>query len=517
MISILSKHLRISPLVALVSVGSVFALHACSGGGSGGSSGSGATTTTGTSTTGGGSGGTEGGSGGAGGSGGTQGGSGGSGGVSSTGGSQSTGGTATTAGGSGGDPGTAGAAGEGGMPAATEGEACLACADEGDCSTALADCEAVPACATWADCVATCDDDACVAACDESATGVGHLTAPLYSCLGDRCEDACEAIELGQHTCENSLAPVEVAPETLAETGLYVLGGTGEYELAPYMRSFTPKYELWADGAVKERFIYIPECARIGSADMDNWDFPVGTRIFKAFSREPSGGGDRIAVETRMMHRFGEGADDWLMVTYQWDATDEDSIQDPELALLVDAAGVVDANGTNHNIPSQDACLNCHGKLPATVLGFSAIQLSHDDAGETLAALSSSGRLTEAADVAGYPVPGSVTAAAALGTLHANCGHCHNEYFLGSTLHMQLLVGQTTVDTTSTYLTAVGIPADNGAYTGLDRIEPGNFEDSVIYRRMDVLEMPPGNAANELPNTSGLEALEAWISSLPPE
>lgn len=510
MISILPKHLRLSPLVALLGLGSAVTLHACSDGGGSGSSNDGGGGTT--STTGGGSGGTQGG--GTGGSG--AGGSGGAGGASSTSGSQSTGGSATT-GGSGGEAGAAGGAGEGGMPAATEGEACLACADAGACSAALADCEAVPACASWAACVAACDDDACVAACDAGAAGVSYLTAPIYDCLADECADSCEAIELAEHTCENSLAPVDVAPETLAETGLYVLGGTGEYELAAYMRSFAPKYELWADGAVKERFIYIPECERIHSADMDNWDFPVGTRIFKAFSREPTGGGDRIVVETRMMHRFGAGEDDWLMVTYQWDATDEDSIRDPELALLVDAAGVADANGTNHNIPSQDACLNCHGKLPATVLGFSAVQLSHDGSGETLATLSSAGRLTVPAGAAGFPVPGSVTAATALGTLHANCGHCHNQFFLGTSLHMQLLVGQTSVDTTSTYLTAVGIPADNGAYTGLDRIEPGNFGDSVIYQRMNVLEMPPGNAAHELPNTSGLEALEAWITSLPPE
>lgn len=39
-----------------------------------------------------------------------------------------------------------------------------------------------------------------------------------------------------------------------------------------------------------------------------------------------------------------------------------------------------------------------------------------------------------------------------------------------------LLVDQTSVEATSTYDTAVGIPVDNTDHYGLDRIEPGEAE-----------------------------------------
>jgi len=62
------------------------------------------------------------------------------------------------------------------------------------------------------------------------------------------------------------------------------------------------------------------------------------------------------------------------------------------------------------------------------VLGFSAIQLAHGaQPGEiALGALQEEGWLNE--PLAALPsVPGTETERAALGYLHANCGHCHNQ------------------------------------------------------------------------------------------
>lgn len=39
----------------------------------------------------------------------------------------------------------------------------------------------------------------------------------------------------------------------------------------------------------------------------------------------------------------------------------------------------------------------------------------------------------------------------------------------------------------------------------------------MIWQRMSKLEMPPANAANGIPNSAGLDALEAWIGDLPVE
>ena len=47
---------------------------------------------------------------------------------------------------------------------------------------------------------------------------------------------------------------------------------------------FVPKYTLWTDGAVKTRWISLPDCvdlepAQIDSADMDGWLMPIGTKL----------------------------------------------------------------------------------------------------------------------------------------------------------------------------------------------------------------------------------------------
>ncbi len=508
-----SAHLRQATRLAIASALLGALLYACSGDDSGASGSDGSAGSAGS----GGSGGSgdpmgRGGSAGEGASGGTAnevGGSGGSGGGGSG---------AGASGGSAGERGEAGAAGQAGMEQMPDpaGATCLACAEEDDCFEALSECEGESDCRDWADCVSACEDDACSASCDSEFAAARHLFAPLYACLADACSSVCEPLDPGSYDCEDTLAPSETAPANLAETGLYVDDGQGGFEIAPYMRGYEPKFELWSDGAKKQRYIYIPECQRIASDDMDNWDFPVGTRVFKTFSSEPTEGGDPIQVETRMLHRFGPDPDDWLMVTYQWDATSEETLHNPELALLVPSEGVVDANGTHHDIPSTAACENCHAKLSSKVLGFSAIQLSHDGGGETMKSLSDEERLTVPA-AQGFPVPGTAEEQAALGMLHANCGQCHNHTFnvYSPPLKMKLLVDQTTVEETDVFTTAVGVAAQNAAYLGQKRIEPGSSSTSVLWQRPNKLEMPPGNAANELPNDAGLEALAAWIDAMP--
>jgi hypothetical protein len=96
---------------------------------------------------------------------------------------------------------------------------------------------------------------------------------------------------------------------------------------------------------------------------MDHWSFPIGTRLWKQFTR------DDVRVETRMLWRFGAGVGDWVMATYQWPLPVGNEPPDPELATLV-STGVMNANGTLHDIPATGACTNCHGKLSERVLGF---------------------------------------------------------------------------------------------------------------------------------------------------
>src|SRR5690606_1928881 len=150
---------------------------------------------------------------------------------------------------------------------------------------------------------------------------------------------------------------------------------------------------------------------------MDDWSFPVGTRLWKSFRR------DGILIETRLVQRTGTGPHDWLMVAYGWREDQRDAEQVP--------LGLINAKGTPHDVPDLAGCRACHGAgekegggRPSRALGFSAVQLAHDGPGLTLEGPAAAGKLSHPPGAIGGP--GDPVAQAALGSLHANCGHCHN-------------------------------------------------------------------------------------------
>lgn len=322
----------------------------------------------------------------------------------------------------------------------------------------------------------------------------------------------------GDASCDASdsepLPPTSVAPRTLAETGLF--STDAPLTLAAHVRHYVPKYPLWSDGADKDRYIYIPKCSTIDTSDMDHWKFPVGTRLWKTFSVASK------RIETRLLHRYGAAPSDWLFAAYQWNASTPD---DPAAAISV-PDGAMNANGTNHDIPSETQCQNCHGKLRERVLGFGAFQLSHAGSGDdlTIQAISDMGWLTVPAPQ-GFQVPGTPVQQAALGYLHGNCGGCHNSSAQvppSNPLLLRLLVGQTDYSQTDTVTTSVGIetfgePAASGAW----RIAPMNPAGSSVLTRMQgrgsELQMPPlETTSTELPDTTGGVAdVAAWVASLP--
>jgi hypothetical protein len=420
--------------------------------------------------------------------------------------------------------GEAGEGGEGGVPP-SGGEVCTTCAATA-CSDELTRCEASPHCSAWLACVNACDSAACAENCDEDAESAIRLTTRVYQCLcGADCANECGTFDVCDKSCIEGAGPpsssggIGTAPALLTDTGLFVQEtSTDPWTLAPYVQSFQPEYALWSDGAEKARHIYLPGCATIDTSDMDHWSFPVGTRLWKQFTR------DDVRVETRMLWRFGAGVGDWVMATYQWPLPVGSEPPDPELATLVDVAGVMNANGTQHDIPGTGACTNCHGKLSERVLGFSAIQLSHALGGVTFTELADRGILSYVPVRTGYDPPGDATAKSALGYLHSNCGNCHNDtgQATGPTqMHLRLLVGEQTVASTGAWTTARNVPTFNGQFA-MDRIEPTQPGQSSVLVRMarnpsigELLPMPP--IGRELPDTNGgIAAVTAWVNSLTP-
>jgi hypothetical protein len=297
--------------------------------------------------------------------------------------------------------------------------------------------------------------------------------------------------------------------ELLSQTGLF--SDPAALAMAKDAIEFEPTHRLWSDAATKHRWVRLPAGAQIDTTDMDHWVFPIGTQLWKEFSL------DGVKLETRLVERYGEGPEDYWMGAFVWNAAQTEA----ELAPL----GALDIGGTPHDAPSQEQCEACHRGEVGRVLGLSALQLSRSlDAagvGPTLADLALHGLLTAPpAGAVRFAAPGDPTTAAALGYLHANCGHCHNPNgtsWPDTQMVLRLDTAEHDVESSAVYQSLVGKPLQywrGGAIT--ERVVPGHPEASAIVGRMSVRgtddQMPP--LATEVIDGTGLEAVRAWIAGL---
>jgi hypothetical protein len=291
-------------------------------------------------------------------------------------------------------------------------------------------------------------------------------------------------------------------------------------KLAAGVSGYRPEFELWSDGASKERFVYLPPDTQIDTSNADRWDFPQGTRFYKTFSVD----GQR--VETRVLEKTAQAPsiDSWTFTTYGWQA-------DQRNVVVADAAGAKNWLGTGHDIPALAQCKSCH-TMPGldAINGFGAIQLNHSDpSGISLRTLLDDMRLINRAGstpnvtLENAQILGDETTQAALGYLHANCGGCHG----GPTPRLGLKLWSTVltepVSDPGIISTAVcqcltkwtgrtNTSAD--AYT--QRVAPGHAAISGIIGRMSVRgmgeQMPP--LGTSVVDHEGVEAVSAWIASL---
>jgi hypothetical protein len=311
-------------------------------------------------------------------------------------------------------------------------------------------------------------------------------------------------------------------PQTLQETGLYATAEA--LEVNPRHVAFSPQYPLWTDGAAKRRWISLPPGSAIDGSDPDAWIFPVGTRLWKEFSFN----GQRI--ETRYLERLADGQ--WLYAAYAWSA-------DGREARLVSERGRPGAyqlaGGRTHDIPGVNDCKACHQGSPSRVLGFSALQLSPArDPGavhaETQpAAALDFDRLIEKGLLVGVPnapqgrapqiVAASATERAALGYLHGNCGHCHNDR--GSLQNIGLFLSATAAAAAqpaiaSTVGQPIRKPAPGQSPDAALRIKPGDPDRSGLVQRIDsrysALQMPP--LGTELVDKEAVALIRRWVLEL---
>ena len=326
----------------------------------------------------------------------------------------------------------------------------------------------------------------------ERVRGLGiALLSAVAGCLAANCQPfrKCEPVD------ETVVAKL---PERLSLTGLY-LSETPE-SFATDVRSYHPRFELWSDGASKRRWIRLPPETRIDTSDMDAWQFPVGTKLWKEFTR------DGIRVETRLLQRL---PDRWVGVAYIWQKDGTDAIAAPY--------GAIDALGTLHNVPASNECDACHGGRSSYVLGFSAVQLAQPTEPGSL----NLDELVRLELISHIPtdtpqVPGNETEQAALGYLHANCSHCHNAsrpsrggsrcFDPENDIDFLLRTDDgPTVSETSTYRTAMHVCIEPGQPSRSKMID-------LVGRRGRFNPMPP--LASEVVDATAVALIHRWIEAM---
>lgn len=278
-------------------------------------------------------------------------------------------------------------------------------------------------------------------------------------------------------------------PALLSDTGLYadIAAGT----VAAGVREYKPLAELWSDGAVKRRWLQLPAGAVIDTTNMDDWIFPVGTRVWKEFAR------DGVRVETRLIWK--RGPSDWPMVAYLWNPEQSEAYAAPD--------GLNDAGGTLHDVPDAGKCARCHDGRTDRLLGATALQLSRPGPLLTMDTLIAENLLSRP-PAAPLVLPGDAHTQAALAYLHANCGHCHNPNAPDSDRYISVHFWQEVaslgrLQDTVTYRSLV---ADKGSALWID---------AVIERMADrggKQQMPP--FATEDVDVAGMTQVSALMNQL---
>ena len=293
-------------------------------------------------------------------------------------------------------------------------------------------------------------------------------------------------------------------PGELSATGLYA--DFASRTLAAGIVAYEPRWPLWSDGLEKKRWLLLPSGQSIDTSSTDDWTFPVGTKIWKEFSQNGT------VIETRLLWKKPEG---WFEMAYAWLADGSDAVAAP--------SGVKNALGTGHDVPSQNDCNACHANVSDVIIGVSAFQLAASDGDGTLA------KLPVTKPIATIDAPGAGVVKDALGYLHGNCGHCHNDISSlrnQTALRLRLLSSDHSPADTGAYRTAPflvmkhPIPPNDIRYA----LVPGAPDQSGVAVRMALrgtegddagnpFQMPP--VCTSVIDDAGVATVRAWIASLP--
>jgi uncharacterized repeat protein (TIGR03806 family) len=299
-----------------------------------------------------------------------------------------------------------------------------------------------------------------------------------------------------------------VIPTQLSATGC--VNASNPQQPASGLIPFAPNAPFFSDGAVKTRWMALPNGTQFVVENNNDFTFPTGTVMMKNFTL----GGQ--LVETRLFMRHNDG--NWAGYTYEWNAGGTD-------ATRVIGGKTVTVNGATWEFPSEAQCLICHTQVAGRTLGPEIGSFNGDIlypiTGRTANQLTTHNSIStltpalvqppSALPVIPYPFGVAPLAERARAYLHANCSYCHQPG------------GPTTVNLDFRYTTsllgtnACNVPptAGNLGIANAQRIATGDASRSVVVARVnrtDANAMPP--LMRHTIDTAGVQLLTAWINGL---
>jgi uncharacterized repeat protein (TIGR03806 family) len=318
--------------------------------------------------------------------------------------------------------------------------------------------------------------------------------------------------------------PTHPIPKLLSQTGVFTDLKT--MTPAPFLIPYMVNSPLWSDGAVKQRWMVLPDNTQIQFSDTREWTFPAGTVFVKNFSLPVDDTDSSILrrLETRILVRDTNGT--VYGASYKWrpDYSDADVVE----AGTTEPIQIKTATGMRTQTwfyPGKQDCLTCHTPQSGGVLGVNTRQLNgdytypdgvRDNQLRTLNHIHVfKPRLTEE-QIRRMNWEASVTNADASLELRArsyldsNCAQCHRPGGVGAFFDARF---DTPLDRQGLINGPVANPL---GISGAKVIVPGDPDRSVLYHRISVVgegQMPP--LARNVVDSNAVAVIGAWISSLP--
>ena len=316
------------------------------------------------------------------------------------------------------------------------------------------------------------------------------------------------------------------APLALSEIGVF--SDLAALQPAASLVDYSVLAPLWSDGADKQRWVALPDQAKVEFAPSGPWQFPAGTVFVKHFAmpldeRDPA---QLTRLETRLLVAGAGG--EYYGLSYKWrpDGSDAELVTD----ALLETLEVIEPDGSVRSqayfYPGPSDCLSCHNPEAGFVLGARTAQLNgaHTaEGGEPVNQLSSwvtRGLFRQAPDtdaLDGYPrlSPLSDQTSSPEERVRSywdsNCSMCHG---VRTSIRANWDARyQTALDQQG----VVQAESLNGGPAGAELlIEPGEPARSILYQRsaslISGIRMPP--LASHRRDEAYLELLEGWITSL---